>query len=216
MNVLIVSATEMEIAPFTEFMRTASLRGGVSGGILYTGVGMMNAAYELTRQLQHNRYDLVLQVGVAGSYRQSIALGDLVHVTSDQYGDLGAEDHDDYIDVFDMGLINKDNRPFVTGKLYTPLLAIHNEIKLPHVSGLTINTVSGSEPTIKKRFDKYHCDIETMEGVALHYVCLKEHATFAQVRAISNYVTPRDRNAWKMKDAIINLNNWLIDFVKGL
>src|ERR1035437_442126 len=64
MNLLIVSATEAEIAPFTEYMQTASLREGVSGGLLYTGVGMLNTAYELTKHLQSNRYDLVLQVGV--------------------------------------------------------------------------------------------------------------------------------------------------------
>lgn len=216
MNVLIVSATEAEIAPFTEYMQNASLPNGVGGGLLYTGVGMINTAYELTKQLQHSRYDLVLQVGVAGSYGRNIDPGKVVFVTSDQYGDLGAEDHEEFIDIFEMGLINKDVRPYVIGKLYTPLIAIHNRIALPHVSGLTVNTVSGNERTIKMRHEKYHCDIETMEGAALHYVCLKEKVPFAQIRAISNYVTPRDKNEWKMKEAIINLNNWLIDFVKTL
>jgi futalosine hydrolase len=216
MNLLIVSATEAEIAPFTEYMQTANLRDGVSGGILYTGVGMLNTAYEVTKMLQMARYDLVLQVGVAGSYGRNIDPGQVVFVTSDQYGDLGAEDHDNYIDIFEMGLINKDARPYVIGKLYTPLIAVHNKITLKQVSGLTVNTVSGNERTIKMRNDKYHCDVETMEGAALHYVCLKEKAPFAQIRAISNYVIPRDKNEWKMKEAIINLNNWLIDFVKSL
>ncbi len=216
MNLLVLSATEAEIAPFTEYMQTASLREGVSGGILYSGVGMLNTAYELTKMLQMSRYDLVLQVGVAGSYGRNIDPGQVVFVTCDQYGDLGAEDHDNYIDIFDMGLINKDARPYVIGKLYTPLIAVHNKITLQKVSGLTVNTVSGNERTIKMRNDKYHCDIETMEGVALHYVCLKEKVPFAQVRAISNYVTPRDKSEWKMKEAIINLNNWLIDFVRSL
>ena len=216
MNLLIVSATEAEIAPFTQFMQTASLRDGISGGILYTGVGMVNTAYELTRYLQRGSYDLVLQVGVAGSYVNTISPGSVVFVTSDQYGDLGAEDHDNYIDIFEMGLIDKDARPYVIGKLYTPLIAIHNKIVLQHVSGLTVNTVSGSERTIKMRNEKYHCDVETMEGAALHYVCLKEKVPFAQVRAISNYVTPRNKSEWKMKEAIIDLNNWLIDFVTSL
>jgi len=197
-------------------MKTATLRGGLAGGILYSGVGMLNTAYELTRCLQNGRYDLVLQVGVAGSYRQNIAPGEVIFVTSDQYGDLGAEDHDSYIDVFEMGLLQKETQPFMGGKLYTPLLAVHNKITLQQVAGLTVNTVSGNERTIKQRFEKYHCDIETMEGVALHYVCLKEKVSFAQVRAISNYVTPRDRNSWRMDDAIANLNTWLVNFVRSL
>ncbi len=216
MNLLIVSATEAEIAPFTQYMQTARLRGGVSGGILYTGVGMLNATYELTKHLATNSYDLVLQVGVAGSYGRGIDPGKVVFVTSDQYGDLGAEDHDNYIDIFDMGLMQQDARPFVNGKLLTPLLSIHNRIQLMQVSGITVNTVSGNEHTIKRRHEKYHADVETMEGVALHYVCLKEKVTFAQVRAISNYVQPRDRSSWRMQEAITNLNNWLIDFITSL
>ncbi len=215
MNILIVSATEAEIAPLTAFLQGALVPGNLSGSILITGVGMLNTAYELTKHLAAGKYDLVLQAGVGGSYVRSIALGDVVFITSDQYGDIGAEDHDNYLDVFEMGLMNPATPPYVVGKLLTPLLPIHNKIKLPQVSGLTINTVSGSERTIKQRMDKYHCDVESMEGAAMHYVCLKEHVPFAQVRAISNYVTPRDRSQWKMKEAITNLNKWLIDFIEN-
>ena len=214
MNILIVSATDAEIAPLTEFLRTALLPGWLSGSILITGVGMLNTAYELTKHLQTNKYDFVLQAGVAGSYITNLALGDLVFITSDQYGDIGAEDHDSYLDVFEMGLINPNVTPYIVGKLLTPLLPVHNKIKLPQVSGLTVNTVSGNEKTIHRRSEKYHCDVESMEGAALHYVCLKEKIPFAQIRAISNYVTPRDKSQWKMKEAITNLNKWLIDFIE--
>ena len=216
MNVLIVAATAGEIAPFTEYLQTAFLPAGVSGVILITGVGMLNTTYELTKHLQSNYYDLVLQAGVAGSYRTDIALGDVVFVTSDQYGDLGAEDHDKYLDIFEMGFIEKNTTPYISGKLITPLQTPHEKISLKHVSGLTVNTVSGNERTIKLRQEKYNSHVESMEGVALHYVCLKEHVPFAQVRAISNYVIPRDKSQWKMKEAVINLNNWLIDFIKSL
>jgi len=216
MNLLIVAATDAEIAPLTEYFQQASLPSGISGGIVITGVGMTNTAYELTKHLQSHQYDLVLQAGVAGSYVKTIALGEVVFVTSDQYGDLGAEDHDAYLDIFEMGLLNKNTPPYINGRLLTPLLPIHNKIILPKVSGLTINTVSGSERTIKVRYEKYHCDIESMEGAALHYVCLREKVPFAQVRAISNYVTPRDKSQWQMKDAISNLNKWLIDFITHL
>ena len=164
MNVLIVAATAGEIAPFTEYMQTAFLPAGVSGGILITGVGM----------------------------------------------------HDKYLDIFEMGFIEKNTTPYISGKLITPLQTPHEKISLKHVSGLTVNTVSGNERTIKLRQEKYNSHVESMEGVALHYVCLKEHVPFAQVRAISNYVIPRDKSQWKMKEAVINLNNWLIDFIKSL
>ncbi len=216
MNILIAAATDAEIAPLNAYFQQASLPGTITGGVIITGVGMLNTTYELTKHLQSSRYDLVLQVGVAGSYVNSRKPGDVVFVTSDRYGDLGAEDHDDYLDIFEMGLINPNVTPFINGTLLTPLLPVHNRIKLPQVSGLTVNTVTGSERTVAKRKDKYHCDVETMEGVALHYLCLREKVAFAQVRAISNYVTPRDKSQWQMKDAIINLNKWLIDFINLL
>ena len=215
MNILIVSATEAEIAPLTEHFKSASLPATIAGGIVISGVGMLNTAYELTKHLQANKYDLALQVGVAGSYTSNIAPGDLVFVTSDQYGDLGAEDHDNYLDIFEMGLLNPNMPPSIVGKMLTPLLPVHNRIRMPQVSGLTVNTVSGNERTINLRKEKYHCDVESMEGAAFHYICLREKIPFAQVRAISNYVTPRDKSQWKMKEAITNLNTWLIDFIEN-
>jgi futalosine hydrolase len=211
MNLLIVAATEAEIRPFT----TAPKEKGCNAEVLITGVGMVATTYALTKHLQSTRYDLVLQAGVGGSYNRDLALGDVVFVTNDQFGDLGAEDHANYLDIFQMGLLDKNNLPFTDGKLYTPILPVHSNISLPKVSGITVNTVSGNEPTIKMMTEKYGCAVESMEGAAFHYVCLQENVPFAQVRAISNYVTPRDKSQWKMKEAITNLNNWLIDFIEN-
>ncbi len=154
----------------------------------------------------------MIQAGVGGSFDADIPPGAVVFVTSDRYADLGAEDHDKYLDITEMGLLNKDTSPFTNGTLQTPFFSIHDKIKLRRVSGLSVNTVSGSEKTIALR-SKYGCQIESMEGVAFHYVCLQENVPFAQIRAISNYVTPRDKSQWKMKEAIENLNvslAWLI------
>lgn len=212
MKLLIVSATHAEIGPLLEHLKTANSQTDT----LVTGVGMPATAYALTKHLQHHRdYDLVLQVGVGGSFHKHIPLGSLLFLTSDQYGDLGAEDHDAYLDIFDIGLLGQDDHPFQGARLMNPLTDVHDNIRLPHAAGLTVNTVSGNERTITMRADRYDCAVESMEGAAFHYVCLQEGMTFAQVRAISNYVTPRDKSQWQMKDAIINLNKWVIGFVEN-
>jgi len=174
---------------------------------------MVATAYVLTKHLQTNKYDFVIQVGVAGSFDRNIQLGEVVFITTDQYADLGAEDHDRYLDIFEMGLAEKNKFPFSDGKLVTPLFPVHEHVALQHVNGITVNTVSGNEQTIKRITERYGLCIESMEGAAFHEVCLRENVPFAQVRAISNYVTPRDKSQWKMKEAIINLNNWLADFI---
>jgi futalosine hydrolase len=216
MNLLVVAATEGELKPFTDYLAHTSSPSKASVEVLFTGVGMVATTYALTKHLQSNGYDLVLQVGVGGSYDRNIALGDVVFITSEQFGDLGAEDHDKYLDIFEMGLLNKNSAPHSDGRLLTPLLPVHDKISLPRVSGLTVNTVSGNERTIKMRTEKYAGQVESMEGAAFHFVCLNENIPFAQVRAISNYVTPRDKSQWKMKEAVINLNNWLGEFIKNI
>jgi futalosine hydrolase len=213
MNLLIVAATEAETGLLKQYLTQQPVK---KVSLLITGVGMLATAYALTKHLQHNKYDLIIQAGVGGSFDRSIPLGSLVFITSDRYGDLGAEDHDKYIDIFDMGLMDKNIPPYSDGRLATPLLPIHSKIALPQVSGLTVNTVSGNEQTIARRAKQFGCAIESMEGAAFHYVCLQEGVAFAQVRSISNYVIPRNKSQWQMKDAIINLNNWMIDFIESL
>ncbi|MCW3120562.1 MAG: futalosine hydrolase [Flavipsychrobacter sp.] len=215
MDVLIVTATEAETGLFRQHIQNNPVQGK-KVDMLVTGVGMLATGYALTKHLQRHTYDLVIQAGVGGSFDRSIALGSVLFVTSDLYGDLGAEDHDNYIDIFELGLAEKNAHPHTEGRLVTPMHPIHDKIVLPYVNGLTINTVSGNERTIKLRAEKYGCAVESMEGAAFHYVCLHEGVTFAQVRSISNYVIPRDKSKWQMKDAIINLNNWLIDFIEKL
>ena len=47
---------------------------------------------------------------------------------------------------------------------------------------------------------------ESMEGAALHYVCMMENVPFLQIRSISNYIGERNKKKWDMMDSIFNLN----------
>jgi futalosine hydrolase len=204
MKVLVVAATQAEVSMF------CAARPEVP--VLITGVGMVATTYALVRRLAQEPFDLVVQAGVGGAFATEIALGEVVLVTADAFGDLGAEDHDKYINIFELGLLGKDEPPFTNGVLAMPESKVADAIDLRKVRGITVQTVSGSEPTIARRRAMGH-EVESMEGAALHYVCLQERVPFVQVRGISNYVIPRDKSQWKMKDAIINLNKWLIAFI---
>ncbi len=212
MELLIVAATEGELLPLASPAGQNGSNSTIHTEKLITGVGAAAVAYALTKHLQANTYNLILQVGVAGSFTEKLQLGDLVFIANEQYGDLGAQDHDNYLSLFELGLIQADAFPYSGGRLVNPVP--HPLIRLPHVAGLTVNTVSGNGPSIQMRKEKFGADTESMEGAAFHEVCLREHVPFAQVRAISNYVIPRDKSQWKMKDAIVNLNNWLQNFIE--
>jgi futalosine hydrolase len=58
--------------------------------------------------------------------------------------------------------------------------------------------------------------VESMEGAALHYVCLMEGIPFLQIRSVSNVTGDRDKNRWKLKEAIENLNKSLVLLIKKL
>jgi futalosine hydrolase len=55
-----------------------------------------------------------------------------------------------------------------------------------------------------------------MEGAAFMYACLVQGVRFAQVRAVSNIVERRNRDAWKLKEAIDNLGVAAVDIVRAL
>ncbi len=224
MYILIVAATTAEIAQTISWLDSEATpatgqcisftKNNHFIDLLITGIGIHNTTYQLTRQLLAKKYDLVLQAGVAGSYDTSLLLGSVLRVQSDLFADLGIEDHERYLDLFDAGLAGPEDPPYSAGRLPAPTLDIPALGELTGVTALTVNTVSGCERTIELRRQKYRCTVESMEGAALHFVCLKENVPFVQVRALSNYVTPRDRNAWRMKEAIVNLNKWLTGFLE--
>lgn len=222
MNLLLAAATEMEIGMLKEHLRTgwqavtdrSFSKNGVTITLCITSVGMPATVYTFTKAIGTQKFDLALQIGVGGSFDHNIALGETVIVISELFGDLGAEDHYNYLDIFELGLSNPNTFPFENGRLHNPLA---NKITgLRPVTGLTINTVSGNAFTIERRLKRYDAQVESMEGAAFHYVCLQERLPFLQVRAISNYVEPRDKSKWKMKEAIQGLNTWAINFIETL
>jgi len=217
-HVLLAAATEAEIAPFlghlhaswTETEPGTFAGQDVSIHVCITGVGLMATAFSLASLMALHTYDLALQAGIGGAFDSNLPLGSLVTVASEQLGDLGAEDHDEYLDIFSLGFLDKNGFPFREGVLPATEPAPFATEGLPRVSSLSINTVSGNAGTIERRQRHFGCAIESMEGAAFHYACLRHGIPFLQIRAISNYVTPRDRSKWQIRAAIDALNDWLI------
>ena len=224
MKILLIAATEAEIAPLTEYIepfRTPAngqsyALGNADISMLITGVGMVATAYNLTKELVKDQHDMVLQAGVGGAFSNSIAIGDVVVVERDRFADFGAEDNGKYIDIFDLGLLQANEKPFTNKWLEAPKINLLKGLELKKVSGVTVNTVSGSIDTIQRITDMYSPEVESMEGAAMHYVCLQEGVQFVQIRAISNYVEPRDKSKWQMGRAINSLNDVLKAFADSL
>jgi len=202
MKILLVAATAGEVQGLREELKQTVHHIEV----LVTGVGATATAYSLTRKLTKNRYDLVMNIGLAGSFRDEIQTGEVVNVVSETFGDLGAEDDRKFISAFELGLMKEDEFPFWNGKLKSEYATHFPSLsKLKKVKGVTVNTVHGNEKSILRTVQKYQPDVESMEGAAVFYVCQMEKIPFLQLRAISNRVEKRNRNAWNIPLPLENL-----------
>ena len=224
MNILLVSATPFEIRPLQEWLNakfTAQEEGifqknGLTVRLLVTGIGLTATAWNLGRRLALHPPDLALNVGIAGAFDRSLQLGDVVHVTSERFGDLGVEEADGrFTDLFELALLEPTDPPFVNGLLYNPDAAQYRF--LPPVRGLTVNKVHGNQASIHAIQQKYpDAQVESMEGAAFFYACLQSGIPFLQIRSISNYVEPRNRAGWQLGLAIEALNTTVVEMIHGL
>ncbi|RYF90916.1 MAG: futalosine hydrolase [Chitinophagaceae bacterium] len=200
MQILVISATALEIAPF--------LTGKPTVEHLITGVGAAACVYHLQKKLQTAPFDLVIQAGVAGSFANGPALGETVLVHKEVFADMGVFEKGNFNSVFDLTLADMNEFPYTQGWLVNdhPLLG---EYHLPAVKGVSVNGLSDDANTTALFGKKYGAEVESMEGAAFHYTCLQEKIPFLQLRTVSNVVGERDKSKWNMKEAIENLNNEL-------
>ena len=208
MRILIVAATALEVAPILvrmEPMQTLDARmktythGRHEIHVLVTGVGMVATAAWCSRALVRTAYDLALNVGVCGSFDPAIQPGTVVHVVSDRLAELGAEDGETFLTLDELQLPGESAFTNAAPPLNPGLE------QLPAVTGITVNTSHGNERTIALVIDRFKPQVESMEGAAFMSACLIDKLPFAEVRAVSNLVERRNRESWRMGDAIQNL-----------
>lgn len=222
-KLLICAATAFEINPLIQYLNanwqrnsnTFFLNNKFSIRVEIIGVGMMEAAYHLGKITSQESFDVSILAGVAGAFDKGIALGELCMVTKEYYGDLGAESPNHFIDIFELGLLEKDKAPFTLKAIENPYINTIPFNDLKHCTSISVNTVSGCQETIIQRKARLDVQIENMEGIAFHYACTQNKIPFAQIRAISNYVIPRDKSTWQMDLAISKLNQYLIQWIEN-
>jgi futalosine hydrolase len=178
-----------------------------------SGVGMLATAVSLTKMIAEEKPDLVVQIGIAGTFDATMNLGKVVCIKDESLGDLGVQEDGKWKDIFDLKLEKSSYPPYEKRKLPNPWLNEYNVLKLPEVSALTINEITTSEDRKQQLLKKYEAVVESMEGAALHYVCRNFNTPFLQIRAISNYIGERDKTKWEMKAAIDNINQTLLKYL---
>ncbi|MDX1907825.1 MAG: futalosine hydrolase [Bacteroidia bacterium] len=216
MHILLVAATAGETAGLRTALGAISNPGGLETAtcagdhitFLHTGVGLVNTAFVLGQYLAHTVPDFSLQVGIAGSYRRSWSLGTAVQVVQETQAELGAASPEGFLDMAALGfpvLSTADVTWYNTLRHPTP-----PALGLPVAHGISVQTVQGEPAGISQMEHRWAPDVESMEGAAFFYACLRTGVPFAEIRTLSNYVETRDKSRWDIPLALRQLTHTIM------
>lgn len=197
-KVLIVTAVEAE--------RDAVLRGlndRQRFEVLAVGVGAANAAAGTAKALAAGGYRLVISAGIGGGFQGRAAVGTIVVADAIIAADLGAETPDGFLSLDELGFGSA--RVEVDKELAHKVKAALAEAGLDACLGavLTVSTVTGTAETASRLAARIPgATAEVMEGHGAAVAAASFGLPVLELRAISNAVGPRDRAAWRIKEAL--------------
>jgi futalosine hydrolase len=184
--ILVVTAVEAE--------RDAVRRGlpeQSTVDVVAVGVGPAAAAAGTAWHLARagGVYTVTVCAGIAGGLVGRTRIGEVVVATRSVAADLGADGPEGFIPLDELGF-----GPTSLPTTDVPLIGVRGAI-------LTVSTVTGSgAAALAARYPD--AVAEGMEGFGVARAALLAGVPFAEVRAISNVVGPRDRSAWRIGDAL--------------
>ena len=224
MKVLLTTSTVMECVEFARFSSSVPVPGishplktelkNIELDLLVTGIGMVNTALQLGKYFGKEKPAFAIHFGVAGSFTQTIAIGSVVELVEEHFWKMGAEDHENFIDIEKMGfpLFESSGNP-----TYSTLLNPYpSSFDLHKAQGITSNLVHGNAISIQEIIQNRNPDVETMESAAFFQACLIENVPFWSFRGISNFVEPRNRANWKLKEAAKNVQDFVMDALASI
>lgn len=198
MNILVMTAVEAE---------AAAIRRGISDNSRITvqiaGVGPSEAAARSAFALSNGQYDLVISAGIGGGFVGQAEIGAIAIASEIIAADLGAESADGFISVDQLGFGSA--RIPVHAEFADRAALRMRAAGLTVTVGpiLTVSTVTGTEQTaaaLAERIPK--AAAEAMEGFGVATAAMLRGIPVLEFRAISNLVGPRDREAWRIKEAL--------------
>ncbi|AUM63602.1 futalosine hydrolase [Brevibacillus laterosporus] len=197
-RILIVTSVEAE--------QEAVIRGlnGAEGfNVLVGGVGAVCAAASTARTLAATAYDVVICAGIAGGFKEKADIASVVVADEILAADLGAETSDGFLGLDELGFGSARIPVDITlAKRVAEALRIAG---LPTHTGsiLTVSTVTGRAETATAIASRIvGATAEAMEGFGVATAAQQFEIPVLEIRTISNPVGPRDRSAWRIKEAL--------------
>jgi len=171
--------------------------------VICGGVGAVSAALSTAHALGQPTasYQLVIAAGIGGGFGRAVP-GSVVVADTVVQADLGAETADGgFCPLSELGWgevrfgLDPDLTAELAGRAAAPAGAV-----------LTVSTVTGTAARAEA-LRRAHPDAlaEAMEGAGVYQAATRVGTKFAELRAISNPVGPRDRDSWQITAALAAL-----------
>lgn len=204
--ILIVTAVQAER---DAIMRGLSRAGGddqTSVVTIAAGAGPAAAAAVTAEMLALGDYSLVISAGIGGGFPDVAPIGSLVLADTIIAADLGAETQDGFLSLDELGFgtsivsVNADWHDRVLVALKSAAL------RVCPAPILTVSSATGTAETAAKRLQRAPtAAAEAMEGFGVALAARRREVAALELRAISNAVGPRDRDAWRIGEALAAL-----------
>ncbi|MFF3731441.1 futalosine hydrolase [Streptomyces sp. NPDC002476] len=146
-------------------------------------------------------YDLVVSAGIGGGFVPAAPVGSLVVASGIVAADLGAETPEGFVPVTGLGFGRDRHVPprSLVRDVTAATGALPGEI-------LTVSTVTGTAERAAALLAAHpRAAAEAMEGFGVAEAADRAGVPALELRAVSNAVGPRDREAWRIGDALTAL-----------
>lgn len=202
-KILIVTAVEAEADAVRRGLKLAGTPGE-GADVIVAGVGSAAAAAGTARMLALGKYNCVISAGIGGAFPGMADIGSILVATEIVAADLGAETAEGrFVDVEQLGFGNARLPVDLTRteRLADTLRRKGLAVKTGPI--LTVSTATGTVQTAKTRAARIPGAIgEAMEGYGVAIAAHAERVPVLEIRAVSNMVGPRDRDAWRIPEAL--------------
>jgi len=179
------------------------LNGDIRVDVVLAGVGPAASAASTAKALSADDYGLVVSAGIGGGFAGRAEVGSLVVASEIVAADLGVETADGFSSLDELGF-GSTHVPLDTS-LVERVAGLMLAAGLPVITGpvLSVSTVTGTAASAAEMAARVPgAASEAMEGYGVAIAANDKGTPVLEIRAISNLVGPRDRTAWRIKEAL--------------
>lgn len=171
--------------------------------VITAGVGPAAAAASTARALGSGQYKLVISAGIGGGFSGQAPVGSVVVASSIIAADLGSETQEGFLSVDQLGFGSAYIQ--TPPKLMRQITEAFQAAGLIALSGpiLSVSTTTGTQATADALAARVPgAAAEAMEGFGVAQAAHDCGLPVLEIRAVSNIVGPRNRDAWKIPQAL--------------